>query len=408
MSDFKLAFTLRQHTPIIHFQHDQAGATLRATEVKAKLDKYIWEKEWRNDFSKGFKYLTGASGGSAEDLRKRFEKNGYRALAYKLNFSAADAEKKSIPEKFPPYFGNLSNEESEKQEKHFMYAQGVVNGNIFTYFSDLRKILEKHIVQFFQTENFGTRQNKGFGSFQIEMIDGKKPEYQSPSRFYFKLPVSEGSNRDKHLFESIDLFYRSLRSGINLKGANRSDKLYFKSLLFQYAKSKGDQWDKRKIRRDLFHGHPNFIEVEATRTEKDGTVQFNEGTPKLYRDMLGLSSSQSWLSYGKATVMKDAAGIDRFKSPITFKPFLQKKEWLIYIIISSIPDDMKNVTFNIQSGKNKTSLITPDFDIDAYLKFAFGFFKRNGISVDDYVGKNDARREVELLEDIYEQLSEQI
>lgn len=41
---YKLEFTLKQHTPLIHFQHDQAGATLRATEVKPKLDQFIIEK----------------------------------------------------------------------------------------------------------------------------------------------------------------------------------------------------------------------------------------------------------------------------------------------------------------------------------------------------------------------------
>src|ERR1035437_9359344 len=41
---YKLEFTLKQHTPIIHFQHDQDGATLRASEVKPKLDKYIIKK----------------------------------------------------------------------------------------------------------------------------------------------------------------------------------------------------------------------------------------------------------------------------------------------------------------------------------------------------------------------------
>ena len=36
-----LTIKLNQHTPLIHFQHDQIGATLRASEVKPKLDKYI-------------------------------------------------------------------------------------------------------------------------------------------------------------------------------------------------------------------------------------------------------------------------------------------------------------------------------------------------------------------------------
>ena len=44
MSKYKLTFKLKQHTPIIHFQHDQHGATLRATEVKPKLDRFLIEK----------------------------------------------------------------------------------------------------------------------------------------------------------------------------------------------------------------------------------------------------------------------------------------------------------------------------------------------------------------------------
>ena len=41
---YKLRFILKQHTPLIHFQHDQDGATLRATEVKPKLDRFLIEK----------------------------------------------------------------------------------------------------------------------------------------------------------------------------------------------------------------------------------------------------------------------------------------------------------------------------------------------------------------------------
>lgn len=35
---------LEQQTPIVHFQHDQKGAMLRATEVKPKFDKLIIDK----------------------------------------------------------------------------------------------------------------------------------------------------------------------------------------------------------------------------------------------------------------------------------------------------------------------------------------------------------------------------
>ena len=44
MSQFKVSFTLKQHTPIIHFQSDQSGATLRATELKPKFDRFLMEQ----------------------------------------------------------------------------------------------------------------------------------------------------------------------------------------------------------------------------------------------------------------------------------------------------------------------------------------------------------------------------
>ncbi|KAA6310435.1 hypothetical protein EZS27_038260, partial [termite gut metagenome] len=38
----KLTVTLKQHTPLIHFQHEQEGATLRSSEVKPRLDRFLF------------------------------------------------------------------------------------------------------------------------------------------------------------------------------------------------------------------------------------------------------------------------------------------------------------------------------------------------------------------------------
>lgn len=48
-----LKVTLKQHTPLIHFQHDQYGATLRASEVKPKLDKFILERLGDGNYERG-------------------------------------------------------------------------------------------------------------------------------------------------------------------------------------------------------------------------------------------------------------------------------------------------------------------------------------------------------------------
>lgn len=57
----KLTVTLKQHTPLIHFQHSQEGATLRASEVKPKLDKFIIERCFHNSFEECKEYLVGYS-----------------------------------------------------------------------------------------------------------------------------------------------------------------------------------------------------------------------------------------------------------------------------------------------------------------------------------------------------------
>ena len=48
--DFKKEYTLTPQSPLIHFQYGQKGATLRATEVKPKFDKFLISKAKKNHF----------------------------------------------------------------------------------------------------------------------------------------------------------------------------------------------------------------------------------------------------------------------------------------------------------------------------------------------------------------------
>ena len=57
VSKFKVEFTLKQHTPIIHFQSEQHGATLRATELKPKFDRFLISYVFKNKKSEYQKYL---------------------------------------------------------------------------------------------------------------------------------------------------------------------------------------------------------------------------------------------------------------------------------------------------------------------------------------------------------------
>src|SRR6185503_1492446 len=75
----KLIFNLKQHTPIIHFQHDQDGATLRATEVKPKLDRFIIEKN-------------GVINGAREGYSDWFASDKHGAIDYKLSINSIVSE----------------------------------------------------------------------------------------------------------------------------------------------------------------------------------------------------------------------------------------------------------------------------------------------------------------------------
>ena len=95
-----LTVTLKQHTPLIHFQHDQYGATLRVSEVKPKLDKFIIKKVFNDEWEKCKEYLVGYKKSQKEDaterrgeeavlnraLEQKFEdsKKPFRALNYKI------------------------------------------------------------------------------------------------------------------------------------------------------------------------------------------------------------------------------------------------------------------------------------------------------------------------------------
>lgn len=99
MHVFTLRYTLKQHTPLIHFQ-DQEGATLRATELKPKLDRFLREKE--------------------PNLPFREHHKGRFSLDYKV-YIKANPKITSTPDHHPLFFGNMG----EGAVKKFSFADEV-------------------------------------------------------------------------------------------------------------------------------------------------------------------------------------------------------------------------------------------------------------------------------------------
>lgn len=515
MSDYKLTFKLKQHTPIIHFQHDQFGATLRASELKSKLDKFLIENSFGGilNFGSYKEFLIGDTKSIEKELKiidddprinekeiakTEFLKKQKLAFDYKISISAKDSRRflLGFPRKqdvkngtgniigfkllwdnqFPNYFGNMKKEEETKEPKEFVMSKELLNGEIIVFNDKLKKIISDRLVEFFFFNNFGTRQNKGYGSFGVVEIDGEKKNLPENNNDYpsFKIDLSSISMSSKiyeknnstylrseiknkkvelknkfhtllkeklyenddeiqnlfklhNLFYRIELFYKTLRSGINIP-----NKLYFKSLMFQYAKrlNPSQQWDKKTIRKHFYGGHPKYNQLFSKGYPNDSTLNFvppggHEKDKLLFRDLLGLSPLQQWEYYDKDTITKegkkkinDQIVIQRFKSPITFKPIQIKDNiFRVFIFCHPIPSEYLGEKIKINSSrfssKNPLELKLPDqFDVCEYIYDAVTLFiLQDNDNLDyenhfkEYVNNSNSEESKYLL-DIFSQLND--
>jgi hypothetical protein len=385
---FTTEIELTQQTPLIHFNASEKGASLRLTELKPKLDRYLIEALGGREetlqnhrfWLKGFDFTK--KGDDLKKLLKTFD----ISFDYSVQFVETPRSSEHHPQflngKDNPFFGNMGG--SDK------YKLVSTNQPIKLKFTSLHpKLLEKIegvLSKFIDLTNFGTRQSKGFGSFsliadELEVVKNELP-------FRFTVAVGKAKYPETVLFKSINLFYKCLRSGINELGSkdwvtHQQDNLfYFKSLLFMYAKDpanqwgKSIQWDKKTIKQELqVIGEGHKKQQKYFKTPDETTPLWYENENKfLIRDLLGLSSSEKWLSY-KATINKKAKDelIQRFKSPIIFKPVFDpaQREYTVYFggVTTNV---FTNQTVEIKSDRNKQDLelTTPDkFDVNKFLNY---------------------------------------
>ncbi len=455
---YKLEFTLRQHTPLIHFQWEQAGATIRPPELKSKLDKWILQRK------------TNCYGLSDELLKiakmdetitpwiKGTRKKDHPALDYKVTINSY-GENSFINEinpspttnrnghpvlnnnDYPQYFGNQMKYTGNINDQREEFLTGKKKVKRFSYYpiveiilnsvhESLLKCIEEEFPLFLLHTNFGTRQSKGFGCFYLDKSDkifpnekdGKTDEDFFMKSFDYCFDIKAEGNNDheivKDLFTQIDLFYKTIRSGIS---PNDKFSMYFKSLMWLYAKSMDLQWEKKSIKQEYFSTYEadqksNHLENNTPLQWKSKKmVEMPPATPEtkaketnlLWRDLLGLSSEQQWGSYSanikKTSINKDPS--TRFKSPLLFKPL--RTGLHSYRVFFEIPNYIKDAFLTgdrdvseakilgewfsiIKDGNNRLELPYPDsFDFDKFFKVAFSTNPNSYVKNGDQIIKPD-------------------
>lgn len=384
MSDFKLEFTLKQHTPLIHFQHDQDGATLRATEVKARLDRFIREK---------FLHLQSTrANANIERLKKlvqeyfpkpnskptpspyRLKLSGKISEKYLLHSqSFKDEEKREASEylqhvrfmeKMPYFADNDKVNHSKWEDTKLGVTYSDVGGEIFSFNKDLLELLFYVLPRFFCLHNFGCRQSKGFGSFTILTLKGKEMEMDH-SRFLRYLNDSP----EWVYCEKIRTLAANASAETVLQAINSTyQKMKFKpnrpiddSAIRDFFEDEGVSWEKPFITRELVKSKP-----------AEPIDYRNESDKKYVRALLGLAELHDYQQFNIAIKISDPSGeVERFQSPIIFKVF----ENNIYVCARPVPVVMLNRAFEFLDKDDpaaKMTISTPgNFEIQDFLENYF-------------------------------------
>jgi hypothetical protein len=415
--DITKIFTLVQHTPMIHFQSQQDGATLRASEVKPKLDKFIYtifkEKFGENypaaDYPATFweqfnpeskamsKYKIHIEGIGAltkylvANLLNKEKKDALNSKGIEFKAGTAHFAQESEYKDIFIESGRrrerdreiiefkVEDKFEEKISKWGILHRSGLNLTVSSVNTEVFKVVCDAIPVLFLYENFGTRQSKGFGSFSVKNVTNEENIIQHLySSCYYK---DSGEP-----LTSIQENYKLLKSG----RGSREPKGYEKSILFEYAVQDkiNIRWEKRKIKQEI-HSDPDrhrltYSSAPIHSANPDGqgwqdspNSNFNY---KYLRALLGLAEQFEFAHRGGAkyqVAVKCTDGkIKRFRSPILFKVIGKR----IYLLANDLDKNIfdKEFVFSLDR-KPLTTLKTPvKFDIHVFLEFAttkIGFTK---------------------------------
>lgn len=375
MNDWQKEYKLVQHTPLIHFQHSEPHACLRATEVKPKLDRFLieqlekddrfgdgrWKKWFVGDGSQqSFDYMMRITPNSEQVERTHSIENGIERAIARAEHRPPNA---SLHEIHKNYFGNMASGNNiqdtvqaiqETFKESLLYKDGLTL-TIRCFIPELLTFIDEHIRGFFMMHNFGTRQRKGFGSFTVD-ISTKPNEPKGfdlvgkycPNAYYCKL--GNDVNADA-LLDAVWVISAFLRSGFN-----RGEGNYVRGFVFRYFQREKNPLanDKAFVKQNVLRNVYN----EATRGEHLHPYG-NNVRYRYVRGLLGTNENSRFCRNPRGETREDrtvhniyihsAEGIERFPSPLLFKPIGK----FVFILPQKMPDKIFGSEFYILKKKQE-------------------------------------------------------
>ncbi len=412
-----LEIKLIQHTPIIHFQHNQYGATLRASEVKPKLDKYILKKLTDEEKNNGIRrgWLKDNNGRKWLDYKMFILATGQNTDEYLFTSDISEEKENNLISinikviNNSPFFAQREDDKNittieqwnSISKKGLNQSQLIVR--LIVRSDELAEMLKEHIRPFFVINNFGNRQDKGFGSYLPQTIidNNECQEVNLPESeienilkgeydFVYRKRLSIDINSNKYItvFHAIKDDYQKLKSGKSNTNSELSK--FFRDSDRDGTMRMEDQYFKAKIEQ-LLLGNPTYSRYSIEKNVTNNTGSDSNLKYIYARALLGLAEQYEYSLYqrnithnNRRTKAEDATiivkvlkinGIERFQSPLCFKVINNN----IYIVgnnESKISGEKIQFEFFLNTNNNNISIgkgeleIPSYFNIGAFMDFA--------------------------------------
>ncbi len=355
LASLKVERKLLCQCPMIHFQHQQPGAAIRATELRPKLDRF----------------LKGKYGGPMPSHWLIPNPNpDIQALNYKVRITA-NATRAEKPHEL--YYGNMGSEQPKMQLK------GHCQLTILCSDPGLKDFVERYIDEFILVTNFGTMQNKGFGSYMTEQAMLWTPKqiadclcnWSGAPDCYQLTGYRDGTKRRKIRGQTVDLPWTATQFALDdIKALYAHMKGKYLLEYFQDELKIGTEKTKLKLedvspalggsyRRDIRK------EYRYVRALFGISEQFN------YIRQLTPDGRPDWRA-GKETVKIESedASIVRFPSPIFFKIIGNS----IYFVAREIDERIYGKAFvfsNKERGRPVTLKVPEkdEFQLDDFMDY---------------------------------------
>ena len=328
-------YTLKAQSPLIHFQLE-SGAKLRATTVKPMLDQFLIACAEREGVIYSSWLIAGTSNKSLE-YKMKFDFLGNEYIGPNNTLYTANTgkinENKNITDasKCPMFFGDVGG-----------------NGNVKVVFNDLvveivccipslLDYIDKKIAYFFVSHNFGSRADKGYGSYKVLEQTVNIEQYISrnikcdkntnlPYCAAFFIDVKNKPAKER--MDCAELVYKQMR-------------LYLRDNYFVNT-FKGKKNDKEFISSNLptEEAH-DYLFIRSLL----GLASFYEnGNKKYYLVNYNVDDNNTVA----IDDIKNDNGIRRFQSPVLIKVFANR----IYFIFTESYKLILNKTFFFMSEDN--------------------------------------------------------